>query len=74
MRTLCSLMLTALVLVGCAPEPLPDREAALASLVAAERAFAQMSVEEMIYLMQRRVEVMDALVGVHTTKSTYIGF
>ena len=47
MRTLCILTLSALfVLIGCAPEPLPDREEALASLVAAERAFAQTSVEQ----------------------------
>ena len=40
------LLLTVLVLSGCEPEPLPDREAALASLVAAERAFSQTSVEQ----------------------------
>lgn len=46
MRTIVSFFLTTLVLAGCAPEPLPDREAVLASLVAAERAFAQTSVEQ----------------------------
>lgn len=35
-----------LLFIGCAPEPLPDPDTALASLVAAERAFAQTSVEE----------------------------
>ncbi len=35
-----------LILIGCEPEPLPDRGEALASLVAAERAFAQLSVEQ----------------------------
>ena len=47
MRTRWSLSCCALlVLIGCEPEPLPDREAALASLVAAERAFSQASVEQ----------------------------
>ena len=47
MRTRWSLLLCAvLVLAGCGPEPLPDRDVSLASLVAAERAFAQTSVEQ----------------------------
>ncbi len=44
LRTFSLLLL--LVLLGCAPEPLPDSDAALASLVEAERAFARTSVEQ----------------------------
>ncbi len=45
LRTL-SFLLALCLLIGCAPEPLPDTDAALASLVEAERAFARTSVEE----------------------------
>ena len=45
MRTGFILLLAVIVLIGCESEPLPDSEAALASLVATERAFSQASVE-----------------------------
>ena len=48
MRIRCPLSLSLILclLLGCAPEPLPDSDTALASLVEAERAFARTSVEE----------------------------